>query len=179
MMRARTKKRFFGKYRGIVETNTDPEFKGRIQAMVPDVLGLVPTTWALPCLANAGVKSGVHVIPAIGTNVWIEFEHGDPNKPIWTGCFWGSTTEAPIAPPPQTNPLLPPDVVVQTVAQNTIVVSGSLAGISITCGPPLPTSPGIMITQAGITISDGKGGMIAIAEGVVTINLGALVIQQP
>ena len=63
MMRARTKKRFFGKYRGIVELNSDPERKGGIQAMVPAVLGKVPTTWALPCLPNAGVMSGVHVGP--------------------------------------------------------------------------------------------------------------------
>jgi hypothetical protein len=180
MIRARTKKRFFGKYRGIVEINADPEKKGRITAMVPDVLGpLIPTTWALPCLANAGVKSGVHVIPAVGTNVWMEFEHGDPNKPIWTGCFWGSTTEAPIAPPPQTNPLLPPDVVVQTVAQNTIMVSGNpAAGITISCGSPLlATSPSITISQVGIMISDGKGGTISLIGGIVSINKVALVVK--
>jgi hypothetical protein len=179
MMRARTKKRFFGKYRGIVELNADPELKGRIQAMVPAVLGKVPTTWALPCLPNAGVKSGVHVVPAVGTNVWIEFENGDPDKPIWTGCFWGSTTEAPIAPPPQVNPLVPPDVVVQTVAQNTILVSGNIAtGITISAGPPLlPTSPHIVVSQAGIMISDGKGGSISIVGGIVAINEVALVVK--
>jgi hypothetical protein len=179
MTRARTTKRFYGKYRGVVELNADPELKGRIQAMIPDVLGLVPSTWALPCLANAGVKSGVHVIPAVGTNVWMEFEHGDVNKPIWTGCFWGSTTEAPIAPPPQANPIVPPDVVVQTVAQNTILVSGNPAtGITLSCGSPLlPTSPRIMITPLGITITDGKGASISLVSGVVAINELALVIK--
>jgi hypothetical protein len=178
-MRARTKKRFFGKYRGIVELNSDPELKGRIQAMVPAVLGKVPTTWALPCLPNAGVKSGVHVVPAAGTNVWIEFENGDPDKPIWTGCFWGSTTEAPVAPTPQVNPLLPPDVVVQTVAQNTIVVSGNpVTGITISAGPPMAAiSPRIVVSQAGITITDGKGGSISIVGGVVAINQTALVVK--
>ncbi|WP_197949619.1 phage baseplate assembly protein V [Bradyrhizobium glycinis] len=179
MMRARTRKRFFGKYRGVVEMNADPELKGRIQVMVPDVLGTVPTTWALPCLPNAGVKSGVHVIPAVGTNVWVEFEHGDPNKPIWTGCFWGSTTEAPVTPTPQANPILPPDVVVQTVAQNTILVSGNPAtGITLSCGPPLlPTSPRITISPAGIMMTDGKGGSISIIAGVVAINELALVVK--
>ncbi len=69
MIHARTRKKFFGKYRGIVEMNADPDLKGRITAMVPDVLGPIPTTWALPCLANAGVKSGVHVIPAVALHL--------------------------------------------------------------------------------------------------------------
>ena len=120
-------------------------------------------------------------VPAAGTNVWIEFENGDPDKPIWTGCFWGSTTEAPIAPTPQINPLLPPDVVMQTVAQNTILVSGNVAaGSTISAGPPIPpllaTSPHIIVSQAGIMISDGKGGSISIVGGVVAINQAALVV---
>jgi type VI secretion system (T6SS) baseplate-like injector VgrG len=174
-----TTKKFFGKYRGVVQMNADPELRGRIVVMVADVLGLVPSTWALPCLPNAGQSSGVHVIPAIGANVWVEFEHGDPNKPIWTGCFWGSTMEVPIAPMPQANPILPSDVVVQTVAQNTIVVSGDpVTGITLSCGPPLlPTSPRITISPAGIMITDGKGGSINIMAGVVAINELALVVK--
>ena len=35
--------RYYGKYRGTVVNNVDPEQRGRIQAMVPDVQGLIPT----------------------------------------------------------------------------------------------------------------------------------------
>ncbi len=85
------KKEFYGKYRGTVVSNLDPDFKGRITAMVPDVLGLVPTTWATPCVPMTGLpglQSGLYVVPEIGASVWMEFEHGDPDYPIWTGCFW-------------------------------------------------------------------------------------------
>jgi len=170
---------FLGKYRGVVTQNFDPLGLGRIQAKVDEVMGLVPTTWALPCLPNAGVASGVHAIPAIGTNVWIEFEQGDPNFPIWTGCFWGSVAETPKFPLLQGKAVLPSDVVVQTVAQNTILVSGDPAtGITISCGSPaLPSSPRIMITPTGITMTDGKLGSISIMAGIVAINGTALIVK--
>ena len=33
--------------------------------------------------------AGTFVRPRIGANVWVEFERGDPDKPIWVGCWWG------------------------------------------------------------------------------------------
>ena len=38
---------YFGKYRATVINNIDPEMRGRLQVMVPDVLGLVPSTCLL------------------------------------------------------------------------------------------------------------------------------------
>lgn len=174
------KKKFYGKYRGTVFDNNDPEFKGRIQAMVPDVLGAVPTTWALPCVpitGIVGVQSGIYVVPALQANVWIEFEHGDQDYPIWSGCFWGSQGEIPLvalAGSPAT-----PAIVLQSVGMNTVWIGGDLAtGITLSSGPAAsPTSPRIMISATGIIISDGAGGMITIASGVVTVNLGALVVK--
>ncbi len=84
--------RFYGKYRGTVVQNVDPEQRGRIQALVPDVSGLLPSNWAMPCVPFAGKQSGVYVVPQIGAGVWIEFEQGDPDYPIWVGCFWGSAS---------------------------------------------------------------------------------------
>ena len=37
------------------------------------------------------------MVPQIGAGVWIEFEQGDPDYPIWIGCFWGSAAEVPPA----------------------------------------------------------------------------------
>ena len=28
-------------------------------------------------------------MPEPGTGVWVEFEAGDPSRPIWSGCWWG------------------------------------------------------------------------------------------
>ncbi|MQX37648.1 phage baseplate assembly protein V [Roseospira navarrensis] len=80
---------FFGKYKGQVVDNQDPLQKGRLQIVVPQVLGEAPV-WALPCVPYAGSGLGLYTMPETGTGVWIEFEAGDPSYPIWTGCFWGA-----------------------------------------------------------------------------------------
>jgi uncharacterized protein involved in type VI secretion and phage assembly len=82
--------RFYGKYRGIVRNNQDPENLGRIKAVVPEVLGDLETGWALPCTPYAGNGIGQYTIPPADSGVWIEFEAGDPARPIWTGCWWSS-----------------------------------------------------------------------------------------
>ncbi len=80
---------FYGKYRGIVTDNNDPLQLGRLKAHVPEVLADVDSGWALPCAPYAGNGSGQFTIPEPGTGVWIEFEAGDPSRPIWSGCWWG------------------------------------------------------------------------------------------
>lgn len=92
-------RRFYGKYRGKVADNIDPLFLGRILPIVPAVSEL-PLTWATPCVPYAGPEVGFCAIPPIDANVWIEFEGGDPDYPIWTGCFWeeGQTPLGPLNP---------------------------------------------------------------------------------
>lgn len=173
------KKQFFGKYRGTVFNNLDPEFKGRIQALVPDVLGPIPSTWATPCVPITGIsglQSGIYAVPPLQASVWMEFEHGDPDAPIWSGCFWASPSEVPL--PALIGSPTTPNIVLQTVGQNTLLVSGDpVTGIIMSCGPPLPTMPSITISQTGIIISDGKGGSITMTGGVVTVNMGALIVK--
>ncbi len=81
--------RFYGKYRGLVTDNNDPNNLGRIRARVPAVLGTVESGWALPCTPYTGDGSGQYTVPEPGVGVWIEFEAGDPSRPIWSGCWWG------------------------------------------------------------------------------------------
>jgi len=174
-MNGKDSNRYYGKYRGTVVNNLDPENRGRIQAMVPDVQGVIPMTWAMPCLPVAGKGSGTFLVPEIGSGVWIEFEQGDPEYPIWTGCFWGITLEMPemgIASPPPT-----PNMVFQTTGRNSITVFGAPGGgIQICAGPVAsPTSPRIVVSQAGILITNGQAS-IMVAGPTVTINNGALVI---
>ncbi|HYG48575.1 MAG TPA: phage baseplate assembly protein V [Allosphingosinicella sp.] len=80
--------RLFGKYRGLVKDNDDPLGCGRLEVTVPKVFG-AQTIWAMPCVPVAGPKgAGLFAMPELGTNVWIEFEAGERDYPIWTGCFW-------------------------------------------------------------------------------------------
>lgn len=79
---------FFGKFRGEVVSNEDDQGRGRLEVKVPAVMGAQPI-WALPCIPYAGPGEGFYALPPAGANVWIEFEGGDANFPVWVGCFWG------------------------------------------------------------------------------------------
>jgi hypothetical protein len=87
--------RFFGKYRGVVANNNDPDKLGRLLLTVPAVDGM-RTNWALPCTPYAGPGVGMLFLPPVGALVWVEFEGGDPNYPIWVGCFWRQAADVPI-----------------------------------------------------------------------------------
>jgi hypothetical protein len=91
----RTRRPFLGKFRGRVVNNTDPLQQGRLQAMVPDVLGDKASDWALPCAPYVGNQVGLYTPPPVGANVWVEFEAGDPSRPIWVGGWW-SPAELPV-----------------------------------------------------------------------------------
>ena len=169
--------RYYGKYRGTVIENIDPQQIGRVLVEVPDVLGLTPSSWALPCVPAAGIQSGVFVVPPIGSQVWVEFEQGDPDYPIWTGGFWGSAADVPaFATAP---PAIPPgqNIVMQTTGQNLVMVSDA---------PPTPTTGGIVlksvsgamivVNETGIYISNGQGATITLIGPAVDINLGALTV---
>lgn len=163
--------RYFGKYRGTVINNLDPLQIGRLQVIVPDVSSISPTSWAMPCLPVGGIQAGVFAVPIIGAGVWVEFEHGDPDHPIWTGCYWGSAAEIPatalLSPPPI------PAITMQTPTQNSIIISDNPAiGITIKTA----TGAMIMVTDLGITISNGKGAVLTMVGPVVDINAGALTI---
>lgn len=91
---------FFGKYRGLVVDNADPQKLGRLKVRVPSLLGeQVVTGWATPCTPYGGSDNqGMLMIPDVGAGVWVEFEEGDLEFPIWVGTYWSKpsgTTELP------------------------------------------------------------------------------------
>lgn len=169
-------RKYYGKYRGTVINNIDPMQLGRLQVQVPDVLGLVPSSWAVPCVPLAGPTGppmGVYLVPPIGAGVWVEFEQGDPDYPIWTGCRWGAPSDIP----PLALAGLPvsPSIVLQTAGQNSISISdlpGPTGGIMLKS----TTGAMIVVNDIGITISNGKGATIVMTGPSVTINNGALTI---
>ena len=163
----------YGKFRGTVINNVDPMQIGRIQAMVPDLAGFVPGTWAMPCLPMAGINTGVFTVPMIGSGVWVEFERGDPDYPIWVGGYWGSAAEVPVM--ARTVPPAVSGITIQTTLKNGIVVSdvpGPTGGILI----QTTTGAMISVSDVGIVISNGKGAIINMTGPPVDVNLGALTV---
>lgn len=165
--------RYLGKYRGVVLNNIDPMQMGRLMVQVPDVTSLIPGTWAMPCVPVAGIQNGMVALPMIGSGVWIEYEQGDPDFPIWVGCFWGSAAELPAL-----SRLTPPAVAAitfQTTLQNGLTISdlpGPTGGIMLKS----TTGASIIVNDTGIYIQNGKGASIVMTGPSVTINAGALVV---
>jgi len=141
--------RFYGKYRGLVINNMDPLNLGRLQAMVPEVLAEIPSGWAVPCAPYAGTQAGFFAIPPVGAGVWIEFEAGDPSRPIWVGGWWG-TAEVPMK--PMGVPTMPTTKILRSDLPGLIVALDDLAQT--------------------ITISDAAGlnqVIVSVPTGTVTL----------
>jgi uncharacterized protein involved in type VI secretion and phage assembly len=162
----------FGKYRGTVLNNADPMQLGRLTAQVPDVLGELPSSWAMPSVPAAGVQMGIFFVPPIGAGVWIEFEQGDTDYPIWTGCWWSTGQVPGLA---LLTPAAVSHLVVQTQNQTSLQVSdapGPTGGILL----KMASGAMIAVNETGITITNGKGASIMLSGASVTINGGAMVI---
>lgn len=159
---------YFGKYRGKVTDIQDPLMTGRLRAQVPDVMGDKQTGWAMPCAPFGGDKTGFFALPKVGSGVWIEFEHGDPDYPIWSGCWWGSAVEMPpvlLAPPYK-------KVFLKTEGGNSVLLDDTPGVGSIT----LETSGGqkVVLSATGVEITNGQGASIKLSGPQVSVNGGAL-----
>ena len=73
-----------GLYRAVVKNVTDPEGRGRIKVACAQLWGNDTTDWVWPCApANSAA------LPAIGDQVWLGFEAGDEDHPVWLGTVKG------------------------------------------------------------------------------------------
>jgi hypothetical protein len=170
-----TEKRYYGKYKATVVNNIDPELRGRLICEVPDVLSIVPSSWCeccAPLSGPPGPQAGVYMIPPIGAGVWVEFQRGDPDMPIWTGCRYSIGGVPPIA---FLGLPVSPSIVLQTVGQNAIVISdlpGPTGGIMLKSA----LGATLIVNDTGIYIQNGKGAMINMLGPTVSVNTGALTV---
>jgi uncharacterized protein involved in type VI secretion and phage assembly len=146
---------------------------GRLQVQVPDVTGLPPASWAMPCAPFAGIQNGLFALPEIGSGVWVEFEQGDLDYPIWAGCFWGSAAEVPAL--ARATPPAVASITLQTRLQNGLTISdvpGPTGGIMLKS----TTGATLIVNDTGIYIQNGKGASIVLTGPTVNVNAGALTI---
>jgi hypothetical protein len=170
--------RYPGLYRGTVTVNVDPMQRGRLMLSIPDALSFSPSTWAEPCVPLAGPSGppmGVYMVPPIGAGVWVQFEHGDVNKPVWIGCRWGLPSDIPTL-AKAGNPA-DPNIVIQSLLQHTLMIS-DMPPTPATGGIILKSTTGAMIVvnDSGIYISNGKGATITLIGPTVAINTAALTV---
>ncbi|HJV61273.1 MAG TPA: phage baseplate assembly protein V [Albitalea sp.] len=170
--------RFYGVYEATVTVNVDPMLRGRLQLIVPDVHSFIPTTWAEPCAPLAGPSGppmGVYMVPPPGTGVWVMFQHGDPDKPVWMGCRFGLPSDVP--PLALVGNPADPNICIQSLLQHTLMIS-DMPPSPVTGGIILKSTTGAMIVvnDSGIYISNGKGAMITMVGPTIDFNIGALTI---
>jgi hypothetical protein len=172
-----TAERYYGKYAGVVRQNIDPEGRGRILVEVPDVLGQGISSWAMPSLPFAGLQMGMYIIPPPQAGVWVEFEKGDPDYPIWTGCWWGSRAEVPVTAQTATPGM--PIVSLETALKSAIVVSDTPV-------PPFLPTGGILLTAGSSYVRIDKTGITIFGPTIrvngatlVDVNGGALTVLGP
>jgi hypothetical protein len=158
---------FYGKYRGTVVANADPLHRGRVQVLVPSVLGDGRMSWAEPCLPYAGAGVGFFAVPPVDAQVWVEFEGGNPDCPILAGAMWRDD-EAPLDGDPA--------VKVWKTEAITVALSDRRngGGLTIDVGAPAVDVPmRIALSSAGIELSIG-GSRVKLTASSVSINDGAL-----
>jgi uncharacterized protein involved in type VI secretion and phage assembly len=158
---------FYGKFRGVVSDNRDPLMLGRIRAKVQDVFGEQESGWALPALPYAGKNVGLFLIPPTDAWVWIEFEHGDPEYPIWTGCFWAQG-EVPASPAMAEMKVLKTNV--GTITLNDVTGAGGIT-IETTAGMK------IVMNAMGLEITNGQNASMKLTGPQVSVNGGALEVM--
>lgn len=66
--------------RAIVKDTRDPANLGRIKVTIPQQSGGGASGWIYPV-----VTSGYIVTPRVGDQVWVLFEQGDKEMPVWIG----------------------------------------------------------------------------------------------
>jgi uncharacterized protein involved in type VI secretion and phage assembly len=158
----RVEGRYFGKYRGQVTDNDDPDNLGRIRAKVPRLLGDEETGWALPAFAYGGARDqGFFAVPDVNAGVWIEFEGGDLSYPIWSGTWYTSGAIPESAKPSKK--------VIKTKSGHKIVFDDDGGSLQIVDG----NGNSIVLDSNGIAITSGSNSIKLTSSGV-SINDGAL-----
>lgn len=159
-------RKYLGKYRGIVTDNKDELHLGRIRAKVPDVFQKEnESSWALPCVPYAGEGVGFFLIPPKDAMVWIEFEQGDSDYPIWTGCFWDEKDKLSASPAIAEKKVLKTETATITLDdKNGIFTIETRGGMKI------------MMNEQGIEITNGKAS-VKLSDKKVSINDTALEVE--
>jgi cytoskeletal protein CcmA (bactofilin family) len=165
----------WGKYRGTVIDNVDPMVSARLLCDVPSLPGGV-LNWATPCVPYAALEEGFLSVPPVGANVWIEFEGGNLDHPIWTGCFW-EAEEIPEM--PELSPEEPDAIKVFRSKSCTLLYNDLPAegGITMSAADPAVDVPvTVTLSSEGVAITVGDLSLLMNPEEGITLQAGETVM---
>lgn len=156
---ARSQRKVWGKYRGIVAERNDPEQLGRLQLKVPSLLGDAITGWAWPVSPFAGAGTGFFFVPRVGDLVWVEFAEGDLEQPLWTGGGWAKP-DGKVEVPEDALGSYPDQYVLRTPSGSVIILDDTSGSEKI-----------VVRAKQGCDITIDPGA------GTITIQAGTVLIQ--
>lgn len=155
--------RFYGKYKGSV-TEVEKNGRGRIKAKVPAVFQDQTTGWCDPCVPYAGKGVGFAFLPEVGAGVWIEFEAGDPSRPVWSGCYWREDEF-----PDQAGPK---KKLIRTKSGHQITFDDDQESIEVTD----PNKNTVTFDKDGIALKRGNG-QVVVSDQETNVNHGAMQVS--
>jgi len=167
---------YYGKYKGFIRDTNDPEGRGRLRAYCPQVMGEDSDNqdgwldWAEACFPwMGGINAMDFGVPYTAKEageeigVWIEFEAGNPDFPIWSGCF----TIAPRK-DGRRDRVAPKDLKAASPGGSLVASAGSVPGAKVDAINPPKAAPGAK--ETGIWVKKGRDIIIGSVDG------GAIVI---
>lgn len=165
-----------GKYKAKVVDTSDPLLKGRLLCEVA-ALPVLNLNWATPCVPYAGEGQGLFALPPMGSDVWIEFENADPDKPIWSGGYWEAGLEPSM---PEAAPEAP-ELVNALKSKFCRLVLNDVPGVGgVTLGSIAPVAPGAVtmtMDAAGLTLSVDELSLTMNPETGITLTAGETVLN--
>jgi uncharacterized protein involved in type VI secretion and phage assembly len=131
---------------GIVADRDDPDGMGRVQLTFPWLDDGVQSTWAPIAAPMAGDGRGCFLMPEVGDEVLVAFEHGEFDHPYVVGFLWNGVDRPPA----------------NDVRQRTIK---SFNGHYLMFLDSTPAGG----NQGGIVIEDANGNRIVMTQAKITI----------
>jgi hypothetical protein len=173
--------RYYGKYGGVVIDNDDPLKLARLKVSVPTLMQVAEIGWARPALPFAGPGHGHVMVPAVDALVWVEFEAGNLDQPIWTGCWYAESQSAPEPTAPGARVIVTPGghEVVLDDAGNTLRIKHAGGATLEMTATEISLSIGaskMVMTGAAITFNDG---VLKIGPAGVSLAQGAMTLGVP
>jgi uncharacterized protein involved in type VI secretion and phage assembly len=177
---------------GIVTNNQDPEKLGRVRVKFPTLDDSLEGWWARVTALNAGKERGVLMVPQVGDEVVVGFEHGDPTRPFVLGSVWNSPSPPTDMDAPEGNFELRSDekVTVKAKKDVTIETDGKIIGkatgdievegqkitikggadINIEASGSATVSATGQLTLKGMGVSvDGGGGVVKVSGSQIML----------
>jgi len=132
-------------------TVTDRDNFGRVKLNYPWLDGSVSSDWVPVAAPMAGNGRGVHMMPEVGDEAVVAFEHGDFDHPIVLGFLWNGVDQTPSAD-----------------ARERIICSKNGHKIHFVDSTPINGDNGALI------IEDANGNTITLSNGKIAIHAAAL-----